>query len=441
MSPPLSGDSRGVLNMNLTSSGIAAKIKDGSIKKVVVLTGAGLSVAAGIPDFRSPGSGLYSNLQRFNLPRPEAVFEIDFFRENPSPFFELARDLYPGQAMPTKAHYFLRLLAERGLCTRIYTQNIDTLERIAGVPDDVLVEAHGSFETATCTSCREGFSKEWVGERLFGEEGGIPRCTTCGGVVKPDITFFGENLPPRFAQLHRKDTADADLLIVMGTSLKVHPVAGLPSLVPALCPRLLINLEPVFVKTPVDSDEYDGDTGGFRFNLEDNYRDVFLEGTCDEGVERLALSLGWTDALNELHASETAALKESFAKRAAARKATKPLPVFDPAGSAEADTSAADASAGAGSGAGGGGAPDGDGDGDDVAAAAAAAAVTAPGFSDVSDYLDGASTPAAHAAGSAAVKAAGFSVADDAEATLSGAGAADADADAPGAGGGAGLSP
>lgn len=111
-----------------TLSDIAALLtSDGPKKRVIVLAGAGLSVSAGLPDFRSPGTGLYSNLERFNLPYPEAVFDIDFFQNTPKPFFTLAKELYPGNYCPTLAHCFLKLLDDKGLLKRCWTQNIDCL--------------------------------------------------------------------------------------------------------------------------------------------------------------------------------------------------------------------------------------------------------------------------------------------------------------------------
>jgi NAD-dependent SIR2 family protein deacetylase len=143
-------------------------------------------------------TGLYDNLAKYELPKPTAVFDLDFFRENPKPFFQLARELYPGRFKPTITHYFLKLLADKGLLRRVYTQNIDTLERMAGVPSDLLVEAHGSFGSATCRVCGRKFGSEYVASKLFqvgieGDEVVIPRCDDerCGGVVKPDIVFFG----------------------------------------------------------------------------------------------------------------------------------------------------------------------------------------------------------------------------------------------------------
>lgn len=119
------------------------------------MVGAGISTAAGIPDFRSPETGIYNNLQRFNLPYAEAVFDLSYFRKNPRPFYELAHELMPEKYRPTYTHYFIRLLHDKRLLQKCYTQNIDTLERLAGVPDKALIEAHGSFQYSRCIECYE----------------------------------------------------------------------------------------------------------------------------------------------------------------------------------------------------------------------------------------------------------------------------------------------
>uniref|UniRef100_A0A2R8M2S1 Sirtuin 3 n=2 Tax=Callithrix jacchus TaxID=9483 RepID=A0A2R8M2S1_CALJA len=148
----------------LSLQDVAELIRARACQRVVVMVGAGISTPSGIPDFRSPGSGLYSNLQKYNLPYPEAIFELPFFFHNPKPFFTLAKELYPGNYKPNVTHYFLRLLHDKGLLLRLYTQNIDGLERASGIPDSKLVEAHGTFASATCTVCRRPFPGEdfWV---------------------------------------------------------------------------------------------------------------------------------------------------------------------------------------------------------------------------------------------------------------------------------------
>nr|CAH7736653.1 unnamed protein product [Callosobruchus chinensis] len=121
---------------NVNLDGIVEHIKNNNCRNIITMAGA----AAGIPDFRSPGTGLYDNLQKYNLPHPQAIFELDFFHENPKPFFVLAKELYPGSFKPTVCHYFIKMLAEKELLLRHYTQNIDTLERVAGIPDDKIDE-------------------------------------------------------------------------------------------------------------------------------------------------------------------------------------------------------------------------------------------------------------------------------------------------------------
>lgn len=117
-------EKRSVLGGIPTLESLCSRLKAGRYKRTIVMVGAGVSVAAGIPDFRTPGSGLYYNLEKYSLPRPQAVFEMDYFRKNPQPFFSLAKELYPihGRFTPTKAHYFIMLLAKKGYLLRCYSQ-------------------------------------------------------------------------------------------------------------------------------------------------------------------------------------------------------------------------------------------------------------------------------------------------------------------------------
>lgn len=258
-------------------------------------------LAAGIPDFRSPGSGLYHNLQKYNLPYPTAIFEMQYFYDNPKPFFVLAKELYPGSFKPTPCHYFVKLLENKGLLLRHYTQNIDTLERIAGIKDENLVEAHGTFYTNHCLHCHKLYTMEWMKEQIFNDK--IPQCIECKGIVKPDIVFFGENLPDKFYELPDKDFKKCDLLIIMGTSLEVQPFASLIERVNKNCIRLLINREKVGDKTNdiLSSWFLHGSMGkGLRYDHTDNTRDIAWIGNCDDGVFALTDALGWTDELKEM---------------------------------------------------------------------------------------------------------------------------------------------
>ncbi|KAF9242632.1 DHS-like NAD/FAD-binding domain-containing protein [Melanogaster broomeanus] len=250
-------------------------LKSDSCQNIFLMLGAGISTSAGIPDFRSPDTGLYANLARLNLPYPEAVFQIDFFRRNPVPFYTLAKELYPGRYRPTLTHSFIKLLHIHGLLHTCFTQNIDTLERRAGVPEGKIIEAHGSFATQRCIDCEYPYDDEKIKKAVMNSE--IPRCERCKGLVKPDIVFFGEALPVQFHKSIRS-LQNADLLIVMGTSLTVHPFASLVDLVPEDCPRVLINIDEV---------------GHF-----DRKDDIVLLGKCDDIVQEICRELGWEEELD-----------------------------------------------------------------------------------------------------------------------------------------------
>ncbi|KAF4956522.1 hypothetical protein FGADI_3801 [Fusarium gaditjirri] len=259
---------------------VAEYIKSGRSKRIVVLTGAGISTAAGIPDFRSPGTGLYANLARLNLPYAEAVFDISYFRNHPEPFYVLANELYPGKFSPTVSHAFIALLARKGLLQMLFTQNIDCLERVAGVPSDKIIEAHGSFATQRCIACKEEYPDGKMKEHVFG--GKVPHCDKegCKGLVKPDIVFFGEALPKAFDN-NTYQVAMADLVLIVGTSLSVYPFAALPGMAQEGKPRVLFNMEKV------------GQIGT-------RSDDVMELGDCDAGIRKLADALGWRDELEKL---------------------------------------------------------------------------------------------------------------------------------------------
>ncbi|XP_070283368.1 NAD-dependent protein deacetylase sirtuin-3, mitochondrial isoform X3 [Myotis yumanensis] len=280
------------------------------------MVGAGISTPSGIPDFRSPGTGFYSSFQHCDVPYPEAIFELTFFLHNPRPFFTWAKKMYPGNYRPNVIHYFLRLLQDKGLLLRLYTQNIDGLERgclhrgwlvweppsergtpeahavlwslAAGIPDSRLVEAHGSFASATCTVCGRASPMEGFWAAVMGDR--VPRCTVCTGVVKPDIVFFGEALPQRFL-LHVVDFPVADLLLILGTSLQVEPFASLSEAVRSSVPRVFMNQEAA---------------GSLAWRPRS--RDVLQLGELVDGVDKLVELLGWTEELKDLVQRETGQL-------------------------------------------------------------------------------------------------------------------------------------
>ena len=157
-----------------TLQAIADLINENKIAKssVIVLVGAGMSTAAGVPDFRSPETGIYANLQKYNLTNPEDVFKISYFKNNPAPFYDVSRKLLPSKLYPTLSHYFVRILNEKGFLLRCFSQNVDSLESLSGLAKDKLCLAHGSFETGHCLRCNAEYSLASM--RKVVEQGGIP---------------------------------------------------------------------------------------------------------------------------------------------------------------------------------------------------------------------------------------------------------------------------
>ncbi|KAK4643392.1 NAD-dependent histone deacetylase sir2 [Podospora bellae-mahoneyi] len=281
-------------------------------KNIIVLTGAGISTSLGIPDFRSAGTGLYSKLAHLGLNDPQEVFDLSVFRQDPTIFYSVAKDILPSEDRYTPTHQFIRMLQERGKLLTNYTQNIDNLESKAGILPEKLVQCHGSFATASCVKCGE----KVVGDSIFAEikAGKIPRCRKCpsgqsrsqsrkrktanssnskrrrdfdrdsnsdsefdlvsssAGVMKPDIIFFGEPLPDEFSQrLTQHDVDRVDLVIVIGTSLKVAPVSEVVPYLPSHIPQIYISREAI---------------GHNNF-------DIDLLGDCDVVVAELCRRAGW----------------------------------------------------------------------------------------------------------------------------------------------------
>ncbi|KAL7413577.1 DHS-like NAD/FAD-binding domain-containing protein [Mrakia frigida] len=296
-------------------------------KKILVLTGAGISVSCGIPDFRS-SEGLYARLKdegKYELDDPQQMFDIAYFRENPKVFYSFASQIYPSNFVPSPCHRWIKLLEDKGKLLRNYTQNIDTLESLVGISASKTLQCHGSFATATCIQCshhvpgkdieksvmrqevpmcpecervdrerereREGGAKKrkkgnggkgkgksgWGGgsseeeEEVAGEWNGGGKRRPGRGVMKPDITFFGEKLDDRFDRCLFSDREEVDLLIIIGSSLQVAPVSEVLAHLPHSIPQILINKTPVKHFQP----------------------DINLLGDADAIMQLISSRLGW----------------------------------------------------------------------------------------------------------------------------------------------------
>ncbi len=219
----------------------------------VVLTGAGVSTESGIPDFRSPG-GLWAQFD------PLDYGSLESFRADPARVwrFYAPRFAMLTEAEPNDAHRVLAELERRGLVRAVVTQNIDLLHERAGSKE--VVEVHGSIRTSTCPVCGVRYPLAQV-LPLIESGGGAPRCPACSAVLKPDVVFFGELLPEREIDRAFEFAREARLLLVVGSSLEVHPVAGRPAETLAAGGKLaIVNRGP----TPLDdraSVRIDGNAG------------------------------------------------------------------------------------------------------------------------------------------------------------------------------------
>ncbi len=229
----------------------------------VVLTGAGVSVPSGIPDFRTPETGLWAKVD------PMEVAHIDVFEQDPARFWSYYRPRFQslGDKRPNAAHEALAELERRGLIEGVITQNIDRLHNAAGSHN--VIEVHGSIATSSCRDCGASFGIDEV-EELF-DSTGVPRCGGCGGAVKPDVVLFGELLPERAMAAAQRLAERADLMLCIGSSLAVYPVAGLPGVTLERGGKLAIVTKGA---TP-----YDGDA------------DLKLEGEVDEELGALLAAL------------------------------------------------------------------------------------------------------------------------------------------------------
>ncbi|EKM82003.1 hypothetical protein AGABI1DRAFT_126352 [Agaricus bisporus var. burnettii JB137-S8] len=322
----------------------AVKLIQGS-RRIMILTGAGISVSCGIPDFRSR-DGLYASIKargEYELDDPQQMFDIQYFKDDPAAlglsqcFSELcmisisatndilpdnssfASQIYPSNFIPSPCHRFIKCVEDKGKLLRNYTQNIDTLETLAGVRR--VLQCHGSFATATCLQCHRKVPGTEIETEILSRK--VPLCLVCNpskaqpkkrkqtrkqakgqwdsdaddesdapayppGIMKPDITFFGEKLDDQFDHALIEDRNQVDLLIVIGTSLKVSPVAEIICKdsyimrkynliprdldhIPHSVPQILINKTPIRHINP----------------------DIILLGDADAIILYLCEELGW----------------------------------------------------------------------------------------------------------------------------------------------------
>ena len=281
-----------------------------SSQNIMVITGAGISTSLGIPDFRSKGTGFYDKIRNEGYSGGEDVFDIDNFDCDPSVFYRLAGDILPDLQRYTPTHAFLRLLQDKSRLQTNYTQNIDNLEELAGIDRARLIQCHGSFAMASCRKCGHKVKGNVIFDDIRAKR--VARCKRClstienqqapptkkrkpskprkndweeesddsdgvynipeAGVMKPDITFFGEQLPDNFFERFTdRDAKTVDLVVVIGTSLKVAPVSEMPNHLPHKVPHIYISREPI----------------------EHVNFDIQLLGDCDDVVHELCRRAGW----------------------------------------------------------------------------------------------------------------------------------------------------
>ncbi len=215
----------------------------GRARAGVAFTGAGISTPSGIPDFRSPKSGMWENLD------PMKVASIYGFRQNPEAFYKWIHPLakLTIQAQPNVAHYALVQMQNHGLVNTIITQNIDMLHTRAGSTQ--VYELHGHLREATCIHCFTVYDGETLLNKFL-DDGEVPYCPRCGGVIKPNVILFGEQLPIRELLGAKEASRKADVMLIIGSSLEVAPASELPALAGRNGAKLIVvNMQP----TPVDS--------------------------------------------------------------------------------------------------------------------------------------------------------------------------------------------
>lgn len=227
-------------NLNMLTDKIAGLIMQS--ERTVVFTGAGISTESGIPDFRSPG-GIWDRFDPEDFTYQKFVGDTEARRKQWCLFRQLSLT-----ARPNPAHYAITELYRLGRLDCVITQNVDNLQQTAGVPEDIVLELHGSMRRFICLTCHHLFPVERIIDRLGnGEE--APNCEICNGILKPDAVLFGEPLPEKVFHKAVKKAGNCDILIVIGSTLTIYPAASIPEYALTAGAKLvIINLSP----TPLD---------------------------------------------------------------------------------------------------------------------------------------------------------------------------------------------
>jgi NAD-dependent deacetylase len=204
-------------------------------RRIVFLTGAGISTASGLADFRGK-----EGLEKRKSPVPyETLLSIDFFERDPETFYKYYKEfLIVGDAQPNVAHKKIAALGEKAA---VVTQNIDGLHQLAGSKN--VTEVHGTTLTYRCVRCRKTYPESYIKRAP-----GVPKCD-CGAVLRPDIVFYGEMLDDRKVEKAVREIRACDLLVVVGSSLVVYPAAGLVQYRPRSAKFVIVNYDP----TPYDA--------------------------------------------------------------------------------------------------------------------------------------------------------------------------------------------
>jgi len=262
-------------------------------KRVVVMMGAGVSTGAGIPDIRDRQSPAFAEMQRQHGPQsPQDLLSKQKFIDDPGPLCTWLNGFLEVQAtaQPTASHVFLKILSDKGLLLRCYTQNIHGLEVAAGVPSERVVMTHGSLENPLCAKCGEPADE--IGFKRALRVGQIPQCCRCLCPVQPDLVFFKEStkIPRDF----ERDLDSCDLLLMMGTSLQLNPFSALAARVQPLVPRVLLHPDKVYIA------DCRHESRQLDFDSVRAYRDLWLGGDCDDTIRQLVRLLAWQIDLQSL---------------------------------------------------------------------------------------------------------------------------------------------